>query len=44
MEKILVKTAIYSFITSYLVLLVFINRVRITTDVDGMTSAKAPPS
>ncbi len=31
-----------SVITSYLLLLVFINRVRITTDVDGMTSAKAP--
>ncbi|MFS0881847.1 hypothetical protein CHH83_26360 [Bacillus sp. 7586-K] len=43
MERLLVKTAIYSFITSYLVLLAFIDRVRMTTDVNGMNSAEEIP-
>lgn len=38
MERTLVKTAIYSFITSFSLLLVLIDRVRSTTDVNGMTS------
>ncbi|MGN7942108.1 hypothetical protein [Virgibacillus sp. 6R] len=37
------KTAIHSFFTSYLLLLAFIDRVRMTTDVDGMTSAEEIP-
>jgi hypothetical protein len=39
-ERTLVKTAIYSFITSFLLLLVWVDRIRITTDVNGMTSAE----
>ncbi|MGM0922630.1 MAG: hypothetical protein ACQEWW_15665 [Bacillota bacterium] len=38
MEKILVKTAIYSFITSFSLLLVFLDRTKITEDVNGMGS------
>ncbi len=40
MEKTLVKTAIYSFITSFSLLLVLIQRVRYTTDVNGMGSVE----
>ncbi|MED4402055.1 hypothetical protein [Metabacillus fastidiosus] len=40
MEKTLVKTAIYSFITSFSLLLVLIQRVRYTTDVSGMGSVE----
>ena len=40
MDRTLVKTAIYSFITSFLLLLVWVDRIRITTDVNGMTSAE----
>lgn len=38
MEKILVKTAIYSFITSFSFLLVFLNRTKYTEDVNGYGS------
>ncbi|TDL76157.1 hypothetical protein [Peribacillus frigoritolerans] len=38
MEKILVKTAIYSFISSFSLLLVFLNRTKFTEDVNGMGS------
>ncbi|MCM3599073.1 hypothetical protein M4D55_25385 [Metabacillus idriensis] len=40
MEKILVKTAIYSFITSFSLLLVFLNRTKFTEDVNGMGSSE----
>lgn len=43
MERTLVKTAIYSFITSFSLLLVLIQRVRMTTDVNGMVSAEETP-
>lgn len=39
-ERTLVKTAIYSFIASFLLLLVLVDRVRMTTDINGMTSAE----
>lgn len=38
MEKVLVKTAIYSFIVSFMLLLVWMDRVKYTTDVNGMGS------
>lgn len=38
MERTLVKTAVYSFITSFSLLLVFKQRVRLTTDINGMSS------
>lgn len=38
MERTLVKTAVYSFITSFSLLLVFKQRVRLTTDFNGMSS------
>ncbi|MEH6942218.1 hypothetical protein [Bacillus sp. JJ722] len=41
MEKILVKTAIYTFIVSFSLLLVSIDRVRVTKDTDGMYSSEA---
>ncbi len=38
MEKIIVKTAIYSFIISFSLLLVFLNRTYSTEDVNGYIS------
>ncbi|RHW30950.1 hypothetical protein D1B33_18110 [Lysinibacillus yapensis] len=38
MERTLVKTAIYSFVTSFSLLLVLIQRVKYTTDLEGMGS------
>lgn len=43
MEKLLVKTGIYSFIVSFSLLFVFIPRTRNTTDVNGMTSGMVIP-
>ncbi|WP_404357417.1 hypothetical protein LG291_03315 [Cytobacillus firmus] len=39
MEKIIVKTGIYSFIVSFFLLVAFMKRIESTTDVDGMTSS-----
>jgi hypothetical protein len=38
-ERTLVKTAIYSFIISFSLMIVLIQRVRSTTDVNGMVSS-----
>ncbi|MGA5692670.1 hypothetical protein [Cytobacillus pseudoceanisediminis] len=38
-ERTLVKTAIYSFITSFSLMIVLIQRVRTTEDVNGMVSS-----
>lgn len=43
MEKTLVKTAIYSFITSFSLMIVLIQRVRSTTDVNGMVLGEEIP-
>lgn len=43
MERTLVKTAIYSFIISFSLLLVSIPRERYTTDLNGMTSVEGTP-
>ena len=43
MERTLVKTAIYSFITSFSLMIVLIQRVRSTTDVNGMVSPEETP-
>ena len=40
-ERTLVRTAIYSFITAFSLLLIFIQRVRLTTDLGGMGSYEA---
>lgn len=41
MEKVLVKTGIYTFIITFLLFLVAIPRTRVTTDVTGMSSSEA---
>ncbi|MGM9926512.1 MAG: hypothetical protein ACI35P_01045 [Bacillus sp. (in: firmicutes)] len=41
MEKILVKTAIYTCIVSFSLLFVFVPRTWLTTDVNGMSSSAA---
>ena len=41
MEKILLKTATYTFIISFSLLLVLIPRTELTTDVNGMSSSEA---
>ncbi|PFG14486.1 hypothetical protein ATG70_2718 [Bacillus sp. es.036] len=38
MEKTLVKTGLYSLVISFLILFAGLNRVKSTTDVNGMTS------
>ncbi|PAE24957.1 MULTISPECIES: hypothetical protein [Bacillaceae] len=43
MEKIIVKTGIYSFIGSFFLLVAFMKRIESTTDVDGMTSSIITP-
>lgn len=43
MERTLVKTAIYSFITSFSLMIVLIQRVRSTTDANGMVSSEETP-
>ncbi|MDQ0229203.1 hypothetical protein J2S19_000453 [Metabacillus malikii] len=43
MERTLVKTAIYSFITSFSLMIVLIPRVRSTTDVNGVFSGEETP-
>ncbi|EFV75256.1 MULTISPECIES: hypothetical protein [Cytobacillus] len=43
MEKIIVKTGIYSFIVSFFLLVAFMKRIESTTDVDGMTSSVITP-
>jgi len=43
MEKILVKTGIYSLIVSFFLLVVFMKRVESTTDFEGMTSFVTTP-
>jgi len=43
MEKILVKTGIYSFIVSFFLLVVFTKKEESTTDVEGMTSFVITP-
>ena len=43
MERTLVKTAIYSFIISFSLLLVLIPRETYTTDLNGMTSLEGTP-
>jgi hypothetical protein len=43
MEKIIVKTGIYSFIVSFFLLVAFKKRIESTTDVDGMTSNVITP-
>ncbi|MEK3856249.1 hypothetical protein [Cytobacillus sp. FSL H8-0458] len=43
MEKILVKTGVYSFIVSFFLLVAFMKRIESTTDVDGMTSSIITP-
>ncbi|MGS2778679.1 hypothetical protein ACVBAX_15030 [Robertmurraya sp. GLU-23] len=43
MEKILVKTGIYSFIGSFFLLIIFMKREQDTIDVDGMTSFTVTP-
>jgi hypothetical protein len=43
MEKIIVKTGIYSFISTFFLLVAFMKRVETTTDVDGMTSSIVTP-
>ncbi|QFG00098.1 hypothetical protein PB01_15395 [Psychrobacillus glaciei] len=43
MEKILVKTGIYSLIVTFFLLAVFMKRVEWTTDFEGMTSSVVTP-
>ncbi|MGM0973827.1 MAG: hypothetical protein ACQEW2_13185 [Bacillota bacterium] len=43
MEKIIVKTGIYSFIVSFFLLVAFMKRIESTTEVDGMTSSVITP-
>ncbi|ETT80743.1 hypothetical protein MKZ08_13080 [Viridibacillus sp. FSL R5-0477] len=43
MEKILVKTGIYSFVVSFFLLVVFMKIEESTTDVEGMTSFVVTP-
>jgi len=43
MEKILVKTGIYSFIVSFFLLVVFMKKEESTTDTEGMTSFVITP-
>ena len=43
MEKIVVKTGIYSFIVSFFLLVVFMKKEESTTDVEGMTSSVITP-
>ncbi|MGN7177191.1 hypothetical protein BK139_14350 [Paenibacillus sp. FSL R5-0490] len=43
MEKIIVKTGIYSFIVSFFLLVAFMKRIESTKDVDGMTSSIITP-
>ncbi|KML41840.1 hypothetical protein [Cytobacillus firmus] len=43
MEKIIVKTGVYSFIVSFFLLVAFMKRIESTTDVDGMTSSVITP-
>lgn len=43
MEKILVKTGIYSFVSSFFLLVIFLKREVDTIDVDGMTSFTVIP-
>ncbi len=43
MEKILVKTGIYSFIGSFFLLIIFMKREQNTIDVDGMTTFTVIP-
>ncbi|MEK3990374.1 hypothetical protein [Robertmurraya sp. FSL R5-0851] len=43
MEKILVKTGIYSFIGSFFLLIIFMKREQNTIDVDGMTTFTVTP-
>jgi ABC-type spermidine/putrescine transport system permease subunit I len=43
LEKILVKTGIYSFIISFFLFVVFFKREKLTTDVDGMSSYEITP-
>lgn len=43
MEKIIVKTGIYSFIVTFFLLVAFMKRIESTTDVDGMTSSVITP-
>ena len=43
MERTLVKTAIYSFITSFSLMIVLIQRVRSTTDANEMVSPEETP-
>lgn len=43
MEKILVKTGIYSLIISFLLLVVFMKREESTTDFEGMSSFVVTP-
>jgi hypothetical protein len=42
-ERTLVKTGIYSFITSFSLMIVLMQRVRSTTDVNGMVSSEETP-
>ncbi|MFS0781303.1 hypothetical protein [Bacillus sp. 1P06AnD] len=41
MEKLLVKTALYTFVVSFSIMLVLVDRVRVTKDVTGMYSSEA---
>ena len=43
MEKLLVKTGIYSLVLSFFLLVVFMNREESTTDFEGMTSFVVTP-
>lgn len=43
MEKILVKIGIYSFVTSFFLLIIFLQRENETVDGDGMTSTFYTP-
>ncbi|MGG0666854.1 hypothetical protein ABE042_22530 [Viridibacillus arvi] len=43
MEKILVKTGIYSFVISFFLLVVFMKIEKSTTDIEGMTSFVVTP-
>ncbi|KON90143.1 hypothetical protein AF332_27305 [Sporosarcina globispora] len=43
MEKIIVKTGIYSFIVSFFLLVAFMKRIESITDVEGMTSSIVTP-
>ncbi|WP_121604556.1 hypothetical protein [Virgibacillus sp. Bac332] len=43
MEKILLKTGMYAFIFSFLLFFVGIDRVKSTTDINGMTSGVEIP-